>query len=984
MVQAIHRRTSDDVFLAGSHTRDVHPVRIRMRPRLGSRTLMLEHLYEQQRRFMPSKNVVLVVPTGCLCVVLLVAGNMYGSLGSGAEQGVSVQRTSTNRGTSEGTSRANAQERAVTSSVANYATGEFVAGCLVHPQELQEHELLGCLPIDFMTPDPLSIRRLEEMEFEQLAVFCGPVDPAIADDRDVGAVEWAAAARLSKKWNLEDFIAQWHRTVVPAAQLGASVPEPIEIGGLDCFRVPAGTLLPTTRRYGSLKFLNRDGEVAVHGVNVGRVYDHRSYFQSDTLSAAIFSLDQIRESDFDFEHLSIEVRFDVFLTHRLSTDVVDAQIELRNPSSGVRSAPLAFQPVSYSNQSINLPRSLTVVEDGKNRDGDLFDDLVSDGRLEFIVTVNGEGIFLGAGSRDLNVRALRYDYVLQIGRDVIVAQSPQTLQKMVEAFKRPTELATQLAEPISDVRLVVQADDVTKRETLRRLTRLMPHQPLLALAGRAMIDLQFDLSSEPTTSARCVARFDDESGTRIANLMYRQLLVRATQHARVEIGDRLERLDVIHALSRFASRGVSMSFPNPTEMSADAREESLLGLIDDALDAIQVKSDGATLEFQFTQPERFQRLTTIEQYALANIQEILAADLFSRERLDLGDEMYERVTDRFPNDSPAWFRRAHQLSFNVSVEFDRNVTRYAWIHAGIDLMLDGVDRNPDSIDLVWMVAQTIARRIGEADDRVAFRQLFAGDKEIQQRLSKIVDPRRDDTHSGTVDSWLVARRMFEYCIEATQETHLPKTIPPLLFYTRPADSQVRYAQALDEEGKTAEAREAWKVAESLYRELGKRPIQITPDATVRLDDWPTRLEEYGQDDPRVEHLAQALTVVQYDYWLAKTKLEQDEEFAAIRKVVDAFNQSSGDLDREEKRRLCVSLLMRLENLREPYERELSCVGSDFRVLADTLRQLQLEFTEKLDESLEPIIELIEDAAPVSEFPFIDLLQSEWNRRNNEE
>lgn len=229
--------------------------------------------------------------------------------------------------------------------------------------------------------------------------------------------------------------------------------------------------------------------------------------------------------------------------------------------------------------------------------------------------------------------------------------------------------------------------------------------------------------------------------------------------------------------------------------------------------------------------------------ALANVEEILARDLKARERFDLADEFYSRATDRFPHVPAIWFRRAHQLSYNTSIEFDGVPHRYAWVRRGIEVLLDGAGQNPDSTDLTWMAARFIARKIGYVDNRSAYRRLFSQDNDLHRQLANFIDLEQARSVDDKIDHYLVAKALFERCIEQHTSSQATSTIPSELFFSSPATTQARYAQSLSETGHWDAAQTAWQEAERMLLDLKSNNIPGQDWDSIRWQDWLTRCQQ---------------------------------------------------------------------------------------------------------------------------------------------
>lgn len=853
----------------------------------------------------------------------------------------------------------------IINSVGRYATEDFAVACLVRPRNLIEHTYFGSIPIDSYIPEGLSLGRLEEMEVEELAVFCGPAIVPVTDDGPDPNVEWAAVARTSRPIQFEAFLKRWRQSQIPQVERTDAKTVAIQIGKHKCFQVPAGTFIPPVRHYVKLKFTDRDGQPTESGINVGNVFEDRKYLEGATKSSATFTLDNLDESDLVDGQLQLELRLDVFLTQNPDSEYTTAEIELRNPDTGLRSEPISFAAKSSLENHLEIPRELTAVDGNGKRQVELLEDLVANGRLEIILKATSPGNYLGVGNYDLRVRTQAFEYAFVSDQEIVVATSPQTLEKMLKASSSSNSLSHRLSQSNDDIVLIATARDDEKRNALQLLKRSMWKSPGVELAAESMIDVSASVNVSDSTVAHVRAEYRDRQSTARAMRILNQMISTTKLQAQTELGAALDRADTYGSLLSMAMDGVSMRFPElDSSLSADRKSE-LLSMIEESLESILVESNNNVLTIEFAQPESLSQLTETAQIALANMEEILARELFQKERFDLGVEMFQRATNRFPHVPQIWFRRAHHLSFNMSKEFGGYDNRYTWVRDGIDVLLDGAGKNPDTIDFTWMTARFIARKIGWTDDRAMYRPLFSEDKHLLTRIAKLIDLEKTSSPDQKVDSWLVAKALFEHCIIGYEKMGASSSIPPLLLYSRPAATQARYAQNLSELGYWNESQVAWKEAERLHEELGEKTIELENSERVRLSDLNARLSEFGPDDPTVKKLKLARYRILYDHWLLLCKYEQIDQVQSVRRLA----HQAAERERMSEPRAALNLyhqsLQTLSELHELAPEQISLLAGEFQSIAKGYRKIVTTLDESVDAESVLILELIENTSPIS-------------------
>jgi hypothetical protein len=180
-----------------------------------------------------------------------------------------------------------------------------------------------------------------------------------------------------------------------------------------------GQLVCKVPIYGKLSFLDRQGNPASSGINVGDVWTFRSYIEGSTKAAAIWDFDRLSEASAmplppakdgsEQRGLRVQTGFESFRTHKgLIGSGLLCQLTLVNPTTNLRVPLPAFEVAEYRGDAnvTPLPAMLTYYdsEARKNKTADLFKDIVSDGRLKIEARcLNGEQ-FLGMARPDLFIR----------------------------------------------------------------------------------------------------------------------------------------------------------------------------------------------------------------------------------------------------------------------------------------------------------------------------------------------------------------------------------------------------------------------------------------------------------------------------------------------------------------------------------------------------------------------------------------------------
>ncbi len=813
---------------------------------------------------------------------------------------------------------------------------------------------------------PVSLRRLQAAHVSELIVLVGPGADEPSESDTQLPLHWAAAARCRQAVTVPFLLQQWRDSTIAGRQTDFTEPQIVRHGDREFVRVPAGSFLPAPRIPGSLRFTDRHGQPVREGINVGRVNEERGYLEGGTECSAIFAFSQVDEADLIADHLSLELRVDEFRTYRLASEFSRAQLFLRNPDTLLRSEPVAFEVKSYANQEVRFPRTLTVIDAaGQQRPGDLLRDLVSQGKVEAVLKGSEPAVYLGVGPRDANLRVEAFEYLHVSGRDVVVAQSPETLDRLLASAEQPGPLAGRLARHAGDLTVVLDPRDPALRQWMRaiasQLGELLPGR----FGGDDLVAITANLQADPVT-----ADITLETSTPDRALLLRVRWNHAVRHLQslvhAGIDEFLKGDDGLGGILSLIFQGVSLRFPHLDATDGLVRRQ-LQKMVDDSFATALAQSEDATVRVSFRPPEFWAELHRLARLALAWCAEERARSLTHSEQFELGAELYAQATNHLPDVPEIWFRRAHHLTYNMSVEFEGYESRYAWVRRGIEALLDGVERGTHPSDLLWMTGKFVGDKIGLADEREQYRRLFAEDRELQRRLAALVD--LDQARSpldGRVDNWRVAQLLFQRGLNVHRPEDATLRVPPILFHSGIAVTKAQIAAALDEAGKWDEAARAWKAAERVLHELGNQPFPAGEFTDVRLSEWSRRRAQRAPPDSRVKRVEWERSRTQYDYWLARCSLEQQSPVRTARKL--AF-EAGQQLEREaydEALRLYRETLQAVRQLDQ-----LPLIAESFRPVAVGYRRAAAVRNVPEDEELELILQSIEQAPPTQFWPLVE-------------
>ncbi|NDC63519.1 MAG: hypothetical protein EBZ59_05925 [Planctomycetia bacterium] len=187
----------------------------------------------------------------------------------------------------------------------------------------------------------------------------------------------------------------------------------------------------------------------------------------------------------------------------------------------------------------------------------------------------------------------------------------------------------------------------------------------------------------------------------------------------------------------------------------------------------------------------------------------------------------EQMTKLQPNFYSVWDFQAHNLSYNISVEFDDYRDRYAWVMKGIEFLRQGIALNLREPRLLGRMGWFIGQKIGRSDEKQQYRRLFKADDDFHQR----------DRPGRTLlerDNWLVAREKY-LAGQQLADSGAPLKTTALIYHSEPMMTAINYARAVEDDGTFGDvARDAWRLAGEEMRRFSVREIPTTWDVPIRL------------------------------------------------------------------------------------------------------------------------------------------------------
>lgn len=155
--------------------------------------------------------------------------------------------------------------------------------------------------------------------------------------------------------------------------------------------------------YGTLEFLDNEGNISDKGINTGDIWEFRSYIEGGSKAAAVYKFPIGDPVD----RIKLESRFEAFRTHkgRIGQSLLVRYV-LVNPTKELRVPLESFEIKEFNQNEQFVERKISFYDEEKKekRTVDLFDDVVDQNSLTIVVQCLDSGQYLGMSRPDFFIR----------------------------------------------------------------------------------------------------------------------------------------------------------------------------------------------------------------------------------------------------------------------------------------------------------------------------------------------------------------------------------------------------------------------------------------------------------------------------------------------------------------------------------------------------------------------------------------------------
>lgn len=220
-----------------------------------------------------------------------------------------------------------------------------------------------------------------------------------------------------------------------------------------------------------------------------------------------------------------------------------------------------------------------------------------------------------------------------------------------------------------------------------------------------------------------------------------------------------------------------------------------------------------------------------------------------REEYDELASSLKALTKLQPNFVKVWEYQAHNLAYNVSMEFDDYEYRREWVNRGLMFMKQGVKHNRKDHRITDMLGFMTGNKYGKSDEKLSFRRLFKNDTKFHFAMSDMIDPESYDVDLFGPDSWLMARQWYKLSNNLVDMGAQMYKNDVMFFQLMPAQTRNR-GLSLQTEHKTDDViQDVWIRADKQWEDFGSREIRNSYGIPFQLnagklkDEKITRLRE---------------------------------------------------------------------------------------------------------------------------------------------
>ncbi len=227
-----------------------------------------------------------------------------------------------------------------------------------------------------------------------------------------------------------------------------------------------------------------------------------------------------------------------------------------------------------------------------------------------------------------------------------------------------------------------------------------------------------------------------------------------------------------------------------------------------------------------------------------------AVDYKKKQNWDRFSATLKQIAVLQPHFIKVWEFQGHNMSYNVSSEFDDYRQRYQWVKRGFDYLIQGSKYNKKRTEMPFELGWFFGNKMGVADEREQFRELFRNDENYHTQVleSSTMDLRQPAGlgPDGKPDNWLAGTLWYQRAYDMVEANMRPAR-SQMMFYRMSPTWLMKYCEGIQAEGYFADAaRNGWKRAERSWTDFGSRRIRTTFGDDIYLKELEKANQEYAK------------------------------------------------------------------------------------------------------------------------------------------
>ena len=309
-----------------------------------------------------------------------------------------------------------------------------------------------------------------------------------------------------------------------------------------------------------------------------------------------------------------------------------------------------------------------------------------------------------------------------------------------------------------------------------------------------------------------------------------------------------------------------------------------------------------------------------------------AIDHKKREDYDKFASTLKALTKLQPNFVKVWEFQAHNLAYNVSMEFDDYESRHEWVKKGLVFMKQGVKHNRQDHRMTDMLGFMTGNKYGKSDEKRSFRRMFSTDDTFHVAMSDMIDKDEYNVDDYGPDSWLMAKEWYRLSTNLVEQGARMYRNDVMFFMFKPSQTRNRGLSLQDEHRTGDVIQDVWVKADSEWSDFGERELRNSYGVPFQLNAAKLKAEKIARLRDDLDLLVPPGTRQSLTEELAGD-LQISEEHKQLIKI-------PADQRSEEEQRIVNAILAKLSDSNSGIEHKIAKEADDRKAANLIVREIQ--------------------------------------------